>query len=70
MYDKPIRMAYTPISTERALERLEGLASGLYASDPEMMHVSADNILLALVPEEVREAYDRVVKAADWWAFA
>lgn len=36
--------------------------------DPEGMHVEADEIILGLVPPEVREAYERVVdRAGDWW---
>lgn len=40
------------------------------AGDPEMAHVKADQVLLALVPNEVQQAYDRLVERCDWWAFA
>src|SRR6058998_1748485 len=39
-------------------------------SDPERAHDEADDILKALVPPEVREAYDRLVARAPWWACA
>lgn len=46
-----------------ALDELTGL-------DPESDHLTADNILLAAVPQSVRVAYQGLVKRADWWAHA
>lgn len=40
------------------------------ASDPESAHGEAEDILLALVPDSVREAYKRVVDRSEWWASA
>lgn len=36
-------------------------------SDGEGAHATADEVLLALVSPEAREAYDRVVERADFW---
>lgn len=38
--------------------------------DPERAHNEADAVLLAIAPEAVRAAYDRVIFRADWWASA
>ena len=35
-------------------------------SDPELAHNQADEILLSLVPEEVREAYKRLFHSFTW----
>jgi hypothetical protein len=40
------------------------------ADDPEAAHGRADDILLAAVPVEVREAYKRVVDRCPWWGAA
>lgn len=38
--------------------------------DPESDHSKADTILLATVPNSVREAYIELVKRSKWWASA
>lgn len=38
--------------------------------DGERKHSQADDLILAYLPDDVREAYDAVAKAADFWAFA
>lgn len=40
------------------------------ADDPEGAHGCADEILLALVEPEVRDAYRRLVERSAWWATA
>jgi len=40
------------------------------ASDAEAAHGDADEILLEAVPQKIREAYERVVTRAPWWAYA
>lgn len=35
----------------------------------ESRHAEADEILLAVAPAEVRDAYNRLVDAQSWWAF-
>ena len=40
------------------------------SGDPEGAHDQADKILLAALPPEVREAYERLVSRAPWWAAA
>ena len=40
----------------------------MVVTDPERAHGDADDILLATVPKAVREAYERVVARARWWA--
>lgn len=34
----------------------------------EELHSQADDVLLILAPGEVRDAYERVVERADFWA--
>lgn len=38
--------------------------------DPEHAHAEADDIIEAMLPDEVREAYRRVGARCRWWAFA
>lgn len=38
--------------------------------DPESAHGRADDVILAAVPREVRDAYQRVIDRQDWWAAA
>lgn len=40
----------------------------LDVSDPEHAHMKVDELLLRLVPQEVRDAYERVIARAPWWA--
>lgn len=40
------------------------------ATDPERAHGIADDILRDAAPEEVRQAYDRLVRRCEWWAAA
>ncbi len=49
-----------------AVARLDALSG----DDPEHAHGVADDVLLACVPTEVREAYERVVARCGWWAAA
>ena len=39
-------------------------------TDPESAHAKADDILLALVPPDVREAYHELWDRCDWWVTA
>lgn len=52
-----------------AVERLNRIAA-VSSGDPEAAHGAADEVLLAMVPAEVRQAYQRVVDACAWWATA
>ena len=45
----------------RQLDALDG-------SDPESAHSAADDMILDALPEEVRQAYQRVPRRCDWWA--
>ena len=38
--------------------------------DHERAHSAADDILIALVPDEIRAAYQRVQQRCSWWATA
>ena len=40
------------------------------ARDPEIAHSQADDILLHLVPMEVRHAYERLIGRCKWWECA
>lgn len=42
----------------------------LGGTDCEASHAQADQILLDAVPQEVRDAYARLVERTSWWAFA
>jgi hypothetical protein len=46
------------------------MLDALTGADPERDHGQADEILLASVPAEVREAYLRLTGRASWWAAA
>jgi len=39
-------------------------------ADPEAAHGKADDLLRDAAPEEVRQAYDRLVRRCAWWAAA
>lgn len=54
-----------PIASEAvaALDAING-------HDPEGAHGEADEVLLAVVPAEVREAYERLAARCGWWATA
>lgn len=38
--------------------------------DPEEAHSQADEIILSNVAVAVEQAYRRVIKRAEWWAYA
>jgi hypothetical protein len=52
--------------TRLAVEALDAIDAG----DPEAAHSEADAILLAYVPDDIRDAYDRLVARAHFWATA
>jgi hypothetical protein len=54
------------MTVEEAVAALDALN----ASDAEVAHSAVDDILLELVPPEVKAAYDRLVARAPWWACA
>jgi hypothetical protein len=52
-------------------EYIEDIVSELDAidcTDPERAHSEADDLLLAVAPVEVVDAYKRLVERAKWWA--
>ena len=49
-----------------AVRRLDAISG----QEPDGDHGEADEILLSVVPAEVREAYERLVDRARWWATA
>lgn len=55
-----------PTETERAVAALDAIGGG----DGEHAHAQADQILLGLVPAEVRDAHERLVERAAWWAYS
>lgn len=57
------------MSPEDAVRRLDEIAA-TYSDDPEVAHGEADDVLRAVVPAEVRAAYERVLSACTWWACA
>lgn len=54
------------MSPEEAIADLDAI----YTDSPEDAHCEADRVLLAAVPEGVREAYERVRENCDWWGWA
>lgn len=42
----------------------------LSGDDAEADHGRADDVLLAIAPPAVRDAYDRLTERAPWWAAA
>lgn len=50
----------------QAVEQLDAMTG----KDPERDHAEADDILIAMVPLEVREAYVRLIFRSGFWAFA
>ena len=60
-------MSAKTMTAKEAVRRLN-LISG--SGDPEVAHSEADQILLAIVPASVAEAYRQLVERADWWAYA
>lgn len=54
------------MNTEDAVTMLDALGD----DDPEASHAEADRILLAVAPQQVREAYERLVARCRWWACA
>jgi hypothetical protein len=57
------------MTVEEAVAKLDALETPGHR-DSEGSHSEADDILLAVVPVEVREAYERVQDRADGWWFA
>ena len=42
----------------------------IVGDSPAMAHRYADDLLLSLVSEEVRAAYERLVERCEWWAYS
>jgi hypothetical protein len=59
-------MAMDEEQVRKAVEKLDAIPG----NDPEFAHGEADETLLELVPEVVREAYNRVVGRCSWWMCA
>ena len=59
-------MADLGMTEDEAIAVLDGLTG----QDPEHDHGTADGVLMEMVSPAVREAYDRLVERADWWANA
>lgn len=54
------------MTTADAIAALDAIDVG----DPERAHSEADEILAAVAPGAVRDAYFRVSQRAGWWAAA
>lgn len=54
------------LNVEAAIEWLDTID----VTDPEAAHATADDILLALTPPPVAEAYQRLMDRAAWWGTA
>ncbi len=53
-------------NAKSAVERLDAIDG----DDPVRAHSEADEVLLSVVPPDVREAYDRLAGRCSWWASA
>lgn len=64
-------MIYTLGNSDGSLTTEEAVAllDAIDGRDGEGAHVEADRVLVRLVDPRVREAYDRVVDRADFWAY-
>jgi len=54
------------MTIEEAVAKLDTITGG----DGEGAHCHADEVLLAMVPPEVADAYRRLEERADFWAYA
>lgn len=54
------------MTPEEAVAALDAIAAG----DGEGCHYEADRIIRSLLPDEVNEAYNRVIDRASFWAWA
>jgi len=54
------------MTAEDAVAALDALSG----DDPDSAHGAADTILLTVVPDEVRAAYERLQDRCVWWATA
>ena len=54
------------MNTAEAVFALDSISS----VDPDSAHCMADEVLMAQVPAEVRDAYERLVARCGWWATA
>ena len=57
------------MTKDEAIKELQRIARE-QSHDPEWAHMSAEDVLLLLADEEIRAAYDSVVDACRWWAYA
>lgn len=46
------------------------LLNALDGRDPERMHSEADDIIISILPDEVSDAYNRLVERTGRWWFA
>ena len=53
------------MTTEEAVRALDAIDT-----DAESGHIEGDNILVAVVPEEVAAAYDRAARRCGGWWYA
>lgn len=56
------------MSAEKVRRAVELLDSFDGQIDPEADHGNAELVLLSVVPEEVADAYRRLIARARWWA--
>lgn len=57
---------WVALTIQEAIDKLDAIDE----SDCEGAHMDADDVLLELVDERVREAYRRLVVRCGWWAHA
>jgi hypothetical protein len=55
---------------EKLVAELDAIYQPGATYDPEGAHGWADEVLLRAVPQEVADAYQRVVERCEWWAHA
>jgi hypothetical protein len=74
----PENLAKVEAANPKERDVRDGIRFGNYSAaldaisgdDPEAAHALADEVLLAAVPREVAEAYERLQGRAAWWATA
>lgn len=53
-----------------AIQRAVTVIDGLTGDDPQGDHETVEELLLDLAPDQVEEAVHRLMRRANWWAFA
>lgn len=59
----------TRAEIENAVRKIEIIGND-FGYDPEVAHLEADAVLLAVVPKQIRDAYIALSEKTEWWSAA